>query len=66
MARSPVPTKPGVSVVRTSYSDFEARVRDEVERYGMSLEEFVRAGRNDDLEEPELRELWLRSGPILR
>lgn len=66
MARPTVPTKPDVPVVRTPYSEFETRVRDELKRHGMSLEEFVRAGREDALEEPELRDLWLRSGPILR
>lgn len=66
MTRSPVPTRPDIPVVRTSYAEFEARVRREAESRGMSLDEFVRAGRADTLEDPELRTLWLRAGPILR
>lgn len=66
MTRPSAPTRPKVPVVRTPYRKFEERVRAEVERRGMSFESFIRAGREDALEDPDLRDLWLRAGPILR
>lgn len=44
---------------------FDADLAEALEDAGLSLEEFVAAGRADELESEELRTLWLIAGPVL-
>lgn len=56
---------PGVVVIDVDAAEFDAEVRAELERAGMSLEEFVRLGRADALDDERLRDMWLMVGPTV-
>jgi hypothetical protein len=53
-------------VVEVPHADLVAEVSAEVERFGLTLEEFVRLGESGELEDDRLRDLWLMAGPVLR
>ncbi len=56
----------GVHVVDVAHSDLVAELRKAVAREGLTVDEFIRRGRSDELETDRLRDLWLRIGPAVR
>lgn len=64
--RTKRPRRRGVHVVTVPQSALVADVTTEVERAGLTLEQFIRLGRADELENDRLRDLWLMAGPALR
>lgn len=42
-----------------THEQLRAQVQDALSPHGLSIEEFVRRGRADELQEDDLRDLWL-------
>lgn len=45
--------------------EFDKPLHEALAEAGISMDDFVEAGRNDKLESEELRTLWLIAGPVL-
>jgi hypothetical protein len=56
----------GVHVVDVAHSDLVAELSEAVAQEGLTVDEFIRRGRSDELEGDRLRDLWLRVGPAVR
>lgn len=59
------PRRHPVPVVRTPYQEVVRRTRAELAHHDVDLETFLADGAAGRIDDPELRALWLRVGPVL-